>query len=296
MSRRIGSTLALLGGLTILGGCGEEVSPYELYGRVYDVRVIPDVGAAKAFPAGSATVTSSGTNINRVVVALTGLPAGSYTAVVRDASGGQIGNSVEFTPTAGKGTVTFDQNVGAAAQVQITPASSGSDVPIWISLRGANNAPIAKPAAVFGHFGAQPEPFRYTVRGSGRVGIQEIGNFGSNDFRLTGLLDNVSVPPPGFTYVVWLFDSVTSTWQPIGSLLDQNGKPLEGIDQLPSADQRRELPRVFVDWKPQGVDMRNFTHFRVSLEQQGAVPDVASNVIYTGVFGRQFTNRRPQET
>jgi hypothetical protein len=285
-----------------LAACGDAPLPYELQGRVYDVRFVPLTTAAdtalRNLPRGTFAVQSAAGSVTGATASLR-LPPGSYQAVLIDEQSGQRGTPVTFQADAeGRATVALAGGPATATTLLVSTGDAATVEPfIWARFRNATTGVVsATGTLLLGHFAAEPAPFAYTVRGSGRLGIYEQGEFGSERFRLGGVLENLPVAPPGFTYVLWLFDTRTSSWARVGPLVDENGAVASGISRLPAIEERRELPRLFVDWTPPaGVDVRSFTHARLSLEREGSATAEASNVLFVGVFGNQFLLRRPEE-
>jgi hypothetical protein len=287
--------LALVGAILAVAACGEERLPSELKGRVYDVRVLAEASPATRIPGGTVTVTATDGVVSEVTVDAVRLPAGDYSAYLVDERTGNAGSRVSFNADAsGNASVTLS-GPGNATTVVIGVGSQGAGA-LWARFRDLDTGAVSETASlVFGHFDAEPVPYPYTVAGTGRVGLWERGEFGSNDFWLGGVFENFSVAPPGFTYIAWLHDEQRDVWVSLGPLLNEDRTPATGLDVLPPPDQTRRLPKLYVD-KVQSpdLDFTHFTHVRVSLERSnGALPARPVSTQFVGTFGAQFLLRRP---
>jgi len=286
--------LTLVGALLAIAACGEERLPSELQGRVYDVRVLAETSPATRVPGGTVAVTATDGVVAEVTINAVRLPAGDYSAYLVDERTGSAGGRVSFSADAeGNATVTLSGS-GDATTVVIGVGAQGAGA-LWARFRDLNTGSVSATAnLVFGHFDAEPAPYPYSVAGTGRVGLWERGEFGSNDFWLGGVLENLSVAPPGFTYIAWLHDAERDVWVSLGPLLNEDRTPASGLDVLPPADQTRRLPKLYLDKLPSpDVDFTHFTHVRLSLERSGAVPARPISTVFVGTFGAQFLLRRP---
>jgi len=286
--------LMLVGAMLAVAACGEERLPSELQGRVYDVRVLAEASPATRIPGGTVAVTATDGVVAEVTVNAVRLPAGDYSAYLVDERTGSAGARVSFTAdAAGNATVTLGGS-GNATTVVIGVGAQGAGA-LWARFRDLNTGAVSATAdLVLGHFDAEPDPYPYAVAGTGRVGLWERGEFGSNDFWLGGVLENLSVAPPGFTYIAWLHDEQRDVWVSLGPLLNEDRTPATGLDVLPPPDQTRRLPKLYLDKLPSpDVDFTHFTHVRLSLERNGAVPAKPISTLFVGTFGAQFLLRRP---
>src|SRR5690606_23262309 len=263
--------LALAGAMLAIAACGEERLPSELQGRVYDVRLLAETSPADRIPGGTVAVTETDGVVSEVTVTAARLPAGEYSAYPGDERTGSAGPRVNFTADAtGAANVTLGGS-GSATTVVIGVGAQG-DGALWARFRDLSTGTVSATAnLVLGHFDADPTPYPYAVTGTGRVGLWERGEFGSNDFWLGGVVENLSVAPPGFTYIAWLHDAERDIWVSLGPLLNEDRSTATGLDVLPPADQTRRLPKLYLDRLPSaGVDFTHFTHVRLSLERSGA--------------------------
>ena len=291
--------LALAGMLLVAAACDEGRLPSELQGRVYDVRLLPEPSAASQMPGGTVAVTAAGDVVSEVTVTAVRLPGGptaQYSAYLVDERTGNAGARVSFSPDdAGNASVTVS-GLDAATTVVI---AAGAQAPgaLWARFRNLTTGAISATAnLVLGHFDAEPDPFPYTAAGTGRIGLYERGEFGSNDFRLGGVIENLAVAPPGFTYIAWLYDSQRDVWVSLGQPLDESRQTATGLDALPPAGQPRRLPKLYLDAEGSAeLDFRYFTHVRLSLERADHVPAKPVSTLFTGTFGAQFLLRRPAE-
>ncbi len=286
--------LALAGAMLAIAACGEERLPSELQGRVYDVRLLAETSPADRIPGGTVAVTETDGVVSEVTVTAARLPAGEYSAYLVDERTGSAGPRVNFTADAtGAANVTLGGS-GSATTVVIGVGAQG-DGALWARFRDLSTGTVSATAnLVLGHFDADPTPYPYAVTGTGRVGLWERGEFGSNDFWLGGVVENLSVAPPGFTYIAWLHDAERDIWVSLGPLLNEDRSTATGLDVLPPADQTRRLPKLYLDRLPSaGVDFTHFTHVRLSLERSGAEPARPITTLFVGTFGAQFLLRRP---
>lgn len=286
--------LALVGAMLAIAACGEERLPSELQGRVYDVRVLGEPTPANRVPGGTVAVTATDGVVSEVTVNAVRLPAGEYSAYLVDERTGSAGARVAFTADAtGAGTVTLGGS-GDATTVVIGVGAQGAGA-LWARFRDLNTGAVSATAnLVVGHFDAEPDPYPYAVVGTGRIGLWERGEFGSNDFWLGGVLENLSVAPPGFTYIAWLHDAERDVWVSLGPLLNEDRSAATGLDVLPPAGQTRRLPKLYLDQlSSPDLDFTHFTHVRLSLERSGAVPARPITTLFVGTFGAQFLLRRP---
>jgi hypothetical protein len=276
--------------------CENRATPFEVYGRTYDFRVLLD---ARNLPGGTAAVTQSAGTVTGVTLNATNFPAGSYTAYLIDERTGTKGASVAVNPSATGAASVAVPALGTATAVVVTTGDAGAPGAMWARFRNlATDVVSASAAVVRGHFEAQPDPFPFAPRGAGRGGFLELGEHGSNDFELGVLIDNLAVLPPGFAYHAWLEDvrRPDVPFVHLGTLLNDEREPFTGFDVLPTGDQLRELPRLRLTASPSAaVDFTHYTHLRISMERVGAAPTQPSNNLLTGVFGGQWVNvRRPE--
>jgi len=287
--------LVLVGAVLAVAACGEERLPSELKGRVYDVRVLAEPSPTDRIPGGTVAVAETDGVVSEVTVNAVRLPAGDYSAYLVDERTGTTGSRVTFNADAsGTGSVTLS-GPGSATAVVIGVGPQGAGA-LWARFRDLNTGAVSATAnLVFGHFDAEPAPYPYSVAGTGRVGLWERGEYGSNDFWLGGVLENLSVAPPGFTYIAWLHDEQRDVWVSLGPLLNEDRTPATGLDVLPPPDQTRRLPKLYIDKLPSpDLDFTHFTHVRLSLERSsGSVPARPIVTQFVGTFGAQFLLRRP---
>jgi hypothetical protein len=291
--------LALAGMLLAATACDDGRLASELQGRVYDVRLLAEPSPATRIPGGTVAVTAAGDVVSDVTVSavrLPGGPAAEYSAYLLDERTGNAGARVTFAPDElGEGTVTLS-DLGEATTVVI---AAGAQAPgaLWARFRDLSTGAIAPSAdLVLGHFEAEPQPFPYAVAGTGRIGLYERGEFGSNDFRLGGVIENLAVAPPGFTYVAWLHDAERDVWVRLGPPLDESRNVATGLDALPPAGQPRHLAKLYLDVEASAqLDFRYYTHVRLSLERADHMPDAPLTTVFAGTFGAQFLLRRPEE-
>ena len=286
--------LVLAGAVLAAAACGEERLPSELQGRVYDVRVLAEPTPADRVPGGTVAVTATDGVVSEVTVTAARLPAGEYSAYLVDERTGSAGARVAFTADAtGAATVTLGGS-GDATTVVIGVGAQGAGA-LWARFRDLSTGAVSESAnLVAGHFDADPVPYPYAVVGTGRLGLWERGEFGSNDFWLGGVLENLSVAPPGFTYIAWLHDAERDVWVALGPLLNEDRSTATGLDILPPAGQTRRLPDLYIDRLGSAdLDFTHFTHVRLSLERDGAVPARPRTPRFVGTFGAPFLLRRP---